>query len=105
MVDDLVSYAARVQKALGTLHPERQDAMVIDPQLAPGAKEFLSALAGPAKDGADKNILIYTIISDNTAGLTINGKSMSDVMALYREFLLPAINHHPPAKGPSGNPQ
>lgn len=87
LVDDVAAYMGRVQKAVAAFDENAAAAMVIDPRAVEGFKNFLAALAEPSKDAADKSAFTYTIVSDGMMSITISGKPIDQVMALYMEHV------------------
>ncbi|MDE3060902.1 MAG: hypothetical protein KGJ06_07815, partial [Pseudomonadota bacterium] len=49
LVDDVLGYTARMDKAMASLNSQPASPAITDPRLADGVKNFLKALAGPAK--------------------------------------------------------
>ncbi len=90
MIDDVFNYAYRLDTALMYFNPQQAAAMAPNPQLAEGIKNFLLQLSGQ-----DKVNWAYDIVSDPKTGITVNGKSLSIVLQLYGEFIVPALKQNP----------
>jgi hypothetical protein len=92
MIDDMAGYYNRVQRVLVEFESE---AKPLDPALVAGYKAFLSALAAP---GADATTFNYAIVGDGT-NVTVNGKPLDQVMALYAQHIAPHLQQ--PAAAPA----
>ncbi len=86
MVDDMLAYAMRVQGVMRTLNPEPPQTSPVTPELVKGVKKFLTLLATPSQGGTG-NDMLYVIASNNTGNITIGGRNIMEVMALYREYV------------------
>jgi len=97
LVDDVTGYAMRLQKTMSYFQTPEQLAAAtpIDPKFIDGIKGFLKALAEPTQGGD----YVYTIISDKTAGVTVSGKSINDVLAMYNEYIGSVLKAHSDANG------
>jgi hypothetical protein len=84
LVDDVADYSQRLQRVVATLSENNARFTAIEAPLAEGLKAFLSGLAEPSQQ---PNMFNYTIVSDGTSNLTISGKSLAEVMALYGQTL------------------
>lgn len=84
LVDDVADYSQRLQRVIATLSENNARFTAIDDPLAEGLKAFLSGLAEPSQQ---PGVFNYTIVSDGTSNLTISGKSLAEVMALYSQTL------------------
>lgn len=97
MIDDIAAYAVRVQKTMSYLNPQIAGQINTSPQLTQGVKDFLNALNVRVTDTASSNDLTFSFVSDGTmGGMTLNGKRADAVMALYREYIIPAQQIQPP---------
>ncbi len=86
MMDDIASYAARIQNVMAYFAPEGQGAPNV--KIAEAVKRFMTALA--AKD-ADGTTFTYAISSSPAMGVEISGKNMQAIQSLYNEYILPAM--------------
>jgi len=104
LIDDVIGYAARLQKAMSYFEPPEKIAAEtpMDARLAEGVKGFLRALAEPAKEG--DNSFSYTIVSDGAMGITVSGKSINDVLAMYKEYIGSVLQASQPASQPAVAP-
>lgn len=98
MIDDMVAYAARVQKAVSAFDTEKAATMNISPKLVEAVKSFLIALSEP-KEEMGKQTLTYSIVSSDT-GPIINGKPMDAVMTIYNQTIGEALKPPPPPPPP-----
>jgi hypothetical protein len=84
LVDDVADYSQRLQRVVATLSDNNARFTAIEEPLAEGLKAFLSGLAEPSQQ---PNVFNYNIVSDGTSNLSISGKSLAEVMALYGQTL------------------
>ncbi len=86
LVDDVTDYANRLQKFLVAVNPATAPAM-ITPERAGGFKQFLQTLA--AVDAANPHDFTYAVINEGVSGITVNGKRMDEIWALYNQYVAP----------------
>ena len=91
MIDDITTYASKLQKAIATLDPEKSAGMIVNLQKVDAIKKFLEALSDVPKDTTDKSNTFTYVISSSGQNTTINNKSAADVIKLYNEYMQPTL--------------
>lgn len=99
MIDDAVAYLGRVQHMLMYFSPEQAASLTVAPELVDGVKSFLRLVAGVPKEQAAQT-LTYAVSSAGTAGITINGRPLAQVMSMFNDYIRPALKNSgaPPAR-------
>lgn len=90
MIDDMVAYSGKIHKVMLYFNPQGAKAYLIPPEQTAAIKKFLSLLAIQQPDPANKSTLAY-VISGAGMNITVNNKSMNDVMRLYNEYIRPTL--------------
>lgn len=98
MIDDITRYASRVAHVTAYFDPKAAASMTINPNVVTGFKQFIATLSDPAQTTSNPPIFTYAIVSDGAMGITVNGRPMDQVMALYAEHVSAAMQ---PASGRS----
>lgn len=91
LIDDVTSYAQRVEHALAALNGEKAPVALLSTPQTDGLKAFLSALAAQPENAADKTVFEYHIVSSPSGSLSINDKPLVEVMAIYNQTIAPAM--------------
>lgn len=86
MIDDIIAYAARLQKTLTYFSPEIAPMLSVSPKLRDRLIRFLVDIAGP-----DKVNLTYDITADSQVGYTINGEPFDNIVEKYYQLVAPAM--------------
>lgn len=86
MVDDIMGYKSRLQTVVAYFNPDEAALLASDARLADGIKRFLTAIATPEGD-----TYRYAIASDGAMGISLNGKPMEEIMALYAQYVTPYL--------------
>jgi len=87
LVDDASNYIMRLDHTLNALSENPGQVSLLAPQQTDGLKAFLAALAKPAEAGGNAIDYDYNLISDGASSVTVNGKKMDEVMAIYNQTL------------------
>ncbi len=96
LVDDITDYTGRLQRTIATI-AEQPIQGGLTPAQAEGVKAFLTQLSQPSADQADKTALNFAIVSDGVSTVTISGKRMDEVMAIYAQTIAPTLSQNQPA--------
>lgn len=96
MIDAADSYLQRVKSFMVMLEPQGEGDFPVTPEMVQGIKNFLQVVG---KAGAENpNLLTFDIESTGAAEPTVNGKPLSEVMAIYMQNVQPKPPAQPEAK-------
>ena len=86
LLDDLLSYTGRVIGVIQAFSAEPPP-FNVSPSLIDGTKKFFHALSNSTPEEKNKGHFLYTIISEPNGNLSIGGRSLQDVIALYNTHI------------------
>ena len=93
MIDDMASYNNRIQKFLSYVNPEKYGSATTSYSITPdqlnAVKQFMTLLSAQ-QDPNDKTTLAY-IINGSGLNVTVNNKSMADIIKIYNEYVRPTL--------------
>jgi hypothetical protein len=95
LIDDGAAYAKRVQSAIATFEPQTAAFIDVSPESVQKFKDFLLAISTPT-DGNLK----FDIVSTGTAEPTVNGKNISEIMALFSQQVAMPASPTPASSAP-----
>ena len=91
LVNDLGNYAMRVESVFDQIE---QKPAYLSKDLLDATRQFLH---GIAEDGNAKDLVIHFVMKDT--GVTVSGKQIPEVMALYMTTIAPRLPQRTPAAG------
>lgn len=91
MIDDGMAYFTRLVIAGAVLEPSKFASVSVPAETTQAIKNFLLALQTSPDNKID---LKFDIVGKETNEATINGKSTAEVMALFNQTIVPALQHH-----------
>ena len=74
----------------------------ISPSLIEGTKKFFYVLSGSSPEEKQNGRFSYAIVSDPSGGVTISGRSLGDIMAMYNEYIGETVEAPPESIPPQG---
>lgn len=88
LIDDLSGYINRVSDVVKTFYPEDPTYnFKVSEQLVAGIKTFLGTLSTSKPEETANGHFTFVIASDQSGSMTIGGRNLVDVMALYQQHI------------------
>ncbi|MGE3713894.1 MAG: hypothetical protein AB7F82_05120 [Alphaproteobacteria bacterium] len=87
LIDDATSYANRVLTVVRTFYPDDPSTFHINSELVHGIKQFLAQLSSATPEDGVKGTYAFAISSDPSGNMTVGGRNIMEVMALYEQYI------------------